>query len=90
MATHKSALKRQKQDEKRNRRNVHTRSTLKTLIKRVSLAVEAKDIEKAKNALAEAIRAIDKAKSKGVIHRNTASRKVSRLKKRVNSLQPSQ
>lgn len=90
MGTHESALKRQKQDEKRSQRNVHIRSTLKTLIKRVRLAVEAKDIDKARTALAEAIRAIDKAKSKGVIHRNTASRKVSRLTKRVNSLQSSQ
>jgi small subunit ribosomal protein S20 len=39
MATHKSALKRQKQDEKRSQRNVHIRSTLKTLIKRVRLAL---------------------------------------------------
>ena len=90
MATHKSALKRQKQDEKRSQRNVHIRSTLKTLIKRVRLAVEAKDIDKAKTTLAEAIPAIDKAKSKGVIHRNTASRKISRLTRRVNSLQSSQ
>ena len=90
MATHKSALKRQKQDEKRSQRNVHIRSTLKTLIKRVRLAVEAKDSDKARTTLAEVIPAIDKAKSKGVIHRNTASRKVSRLTKRVNSLQSSQ
>jgi small subunit ribosomal protein S20 len=90
LATHKSALKRQKQDEKKSRRNVHIRSTLKTLIKRVRLAVEAKDIDKARTSLAEAIRAIDKAKSKGVIQKNTASRKVSRLTKRVNSLQSSQ
>ena len=90
MATHKSALKRQKQDEKRTLRNIHIRSTLKTLIKRVRLSVEAKDVEKARTALAEAVPAIDKAKSKGVIHRNTASRKISRLTKRVNSLQSSQ
>ena len=90
MATHKSALKRQKQDEKRSQRNVHIRSTLKTLIKRVRLAVDAKDSDKARTTLAEVIPAIDKAKSKGVIHRNTASRKVSRLTKRVNSLQSSQ
>ncbi len=90
MATHKSALKRQKQDEKRSRRNVHIRSTLKTLIKRVRLAVEAKDSDKARTTLAEVIPAIDKAKSKGVIHRNTASRKISRLTKLVSSLQSSQ
>jgi small subunit ribosomal protein S20 len=90
VATHKSAVKRQKQDEKRSQRNVHIRSTLKTLIKRVRVAVEAKDIDNARTALAEAIRGIDRAKSKGVIHRNTASRKVSRLTKRVNSLHSSQ
>ena len=90
MATHKSALKRQKQDEKRRLRNVHVRSTLKTLVKKVRVAVEAKDIDKAKTALAEAIPAIDRAKSKGAIHRNTASRKVSRLTKLVNSLQSPQ
>lgn len=90
MATHKSALKRQKQDEKRRLRNVHVRSTLKTVIKKVTSAVNGQDIEKAKTALAEAIPAIDKAKSKGVIHGNTASRKVSRLTKLVNSLQSPQ
>ncbi len=87
MATHKSALKRQRQNEKKRARNVHIRSTLKTVIKRVRLAVEAKDVEKARTALAEAIPAINKAKSKGVIHGNTASRKVSRLTRLVNSLQ---
>lgn len=87
MATHKSALKRQRQNEKKRARNVHIRSTLKTVVKRVRLAVEAKDVEKARTALAEAIPAINKAKSKGVIHGNTASRKVSRLTRLVNSLQ---
>ena len=90
MATHKSALKRQKQNEKRRLRNVHIRSTLKTLVKKVRLAVEAKDIDKARTALAEAIPTINKAKSQGVIHKNTASRNVSRLTKLVNSLQSSQ
>lgn len=90
MATHKSALKRQKQDEKRRLRNVHVRSTLKTLVKKVRVAVEAEDVDKARSALAEAIPAIDKAKSHGVIHGNTASRKISRLTRLVNSLQSPQ
>jgi small subunit ribosomal protein S20 len=90
LSTHKSALKRQKQNEKRRLRNVHIRSTLKTLVKKVRLAVEAKDIDKARTALAEAIPTINKAKSQGVIHKNTASRNVSRLTKLVNSLQSSQ
>jgi small subunit ribosomal protein S20 len=90
LATHKSALKRQKQNEKRGARNLHLRSTLKTLVKKVRLAVEAKHIDEARAALAEAIPAIDKAKSMGVIHRNTASRKISCLTRLVNSLQSSQ
>ncbi len=90
MATHKSALKRQKQNEKRRLRNVHVRSTLKGLVKKVRSAVDGKDIDKARTALAEAIPAIDKAKSKGVIHKRTASRKISRLTKQVNSLQSPQ
>jgi small subunit ribosomal protein S20 len=90
LATHKSALKRQRQNEQRRVKNVHVRSTLKTLVKKVRVAAESKDIEKAKTALAEAIPAIDKAKSKGVIHRNTASRKISRLTKLIASLQSSQ
>ena len=90
MATHKSALKRQRQNEKKRARNVHIRSTLKTVVKSVRLAVEAKDVEKARTALTEAIPAINKAKSKGVIHRNTASRKISRLTRLVNSLQSPQ
>jgi small subunit ribosomal protein S20 len=90
LTTHKSALKRQKQNEKRRLRNVHVRSTLKTLVKKVRVAVEAKDIDKAKTALDEAIPAIVRAKSKGAIHGNTASRKVSRLTKLVNSLQSPQ
>jgi small subunit ribosomal protein S20 len=87
LETHKSALKRQRQNEQKRARNVHIRSTLKSVVKRVRLAVEAKDVEKARTALAEAIPAINKAKSKGVIHGNTASRKVSRLTRLVNSLQ---
>jgi small subunit ribosomal protein S20 len=90
LATQTSALKRQKQSEKREERNVHIRSTLKTLVKKVRLAVEAQNIDEARAALTKAIPAIDKAKSMGVIHRNTASRKVSRLTRLVNSLQSSQ
>jgi small subunit ribosomal protein S20 len=90
LATQTSALKRQKQSEKREVRNVHIRSTLKTLVKKVRLAVDAQNIDEARAALTKAIPAIDKAKAMGVIHRNTASRKVSRLTRLVNSLQSSQ
>ena len=86
MANHKSALKRFKQNEKKNQRNKHIRSTLRTFVKRVRDAVEGKDVTVAKDALAAAIPVIDSAASKGVIHRSNASRSVSRLAKLVNTL----
>lgn len=86
MANHKSALKRIKQNEKKNLRNKHVRSTLRTFIKRVREAVDVKDIAVAKEALAAAIPVIDAAASKGVIHRSNASRNVSRLTRLVNTL----
>ena len=86
MAHHKSAIKRIKQNAKRNARNRHITSTLKTYIKRVREAVEAKDKEAAAAALKAAIPVIDSSASKGVIHTSNASRNVSRLTKLVNTL----
>lgn len=86
MAHHKSAIKRIKQNEKRNARNRHQKSTLKTYIKRVREAVENKDKEAAVAALNAAIPVIDKTATKGVIHSSNASRNVSRLTKLVNTL----
>jgi small subunit ribosomal protein S20 len=86
LAHHKSAIKRIKQNAKKNARNKHVSSTLKTYIKRVREAVEAKDKEAATVALNEAIPVIDKSATKGVIHSANASRNVSRLTKLVNSL----
>lgn len=86
MAHHKSAIKRIKQNEKRNARNRHQKSTLKTYIKRVREAVESKDKEAAIAALKAAIPVIDKTATKGVIHASNASRNVSRLTRLVNTL----
>ena len=86
MAHHKSALKRIKQNKVRNTRNKHVRTTLRTMVKRVREAVASKDITAAKEALAIAIPVIDKTSTKGVIHKATASRSVSRLTKLVNTL----
>ncbi|OGR23521.1 MAG: 30S ribosomal protein S20 [Desulfuromonadales bacterium GWD2_54_10] len=86
MAHHKSAIKRIKQNAKRNARNRHVSSTLKTYIKRVREAVEAKDKDAATVALNAAIPVIDASASKGVIHKSNASRSVSRLTKLVNTL----
>ena len=86
MAHHKSAIKRIKQTIKKTARNRHASSTLKTYIKRVREAVEAKDKEAAVAALKVAIPVIDSTATKGVIHSSTASRNVSRLTKLVNTL----
>ena len=86
MANHKSAIKRIKQNLKKNERNTHVKSTLKTYIKRVREAAAAKDPVAAREALNAAIPVVDGAATKGVIHRSTASRNVSRLTKLVNSI----
>ncbi|MFO7983070.1 MAG: 30S ribosomal protein S20 [Desulfuromonadales bacterium] len=86
MANHKSALKRNRQSAVRNARNTHIRSTMRTYVKNVRLAVADGNIESARDALNKAVPFIDKASTKGVIHKNTASRKISRLNKLVNSL----
>ncbi|HKK00566.1 MAG TPA: 30S ribosomal protein S20 [Desulfuromonadales bacterium] len=87
MANHKSALKRNKQNIVRNARNTHIRSTMRTFVKQVREAVAASDTEAANTALSKAVPYIDKAAAKGVIHKATASRKIARLQKLVNSLQ---
>jgi small subunit ribosomal protein S20 len=86
LAHHKSAIKRIKQSAKKTARNRHVSSTLKTYIKRVREAVEAKDKDAAVAALKIAIPVIDATATKGVIHNSTASRNVSRLTKLVNTL----
>jgi small subunit ribosomal protein S20 len=74
-----SAEKRNRQRLKRRDRNVTHLSTMRTYVKRVRKALDAKDGTSAKTALAEAVAVIDKAAQKGAIKRTTASRKVSRL-----------
>lgn len=82
----KSVLKRTRQAEKRRLRNQSAKSTLKTLSGKVESDVLSKNTEGARAALKKAISAINKAAAKGVIHKNTAGRKVSRLTRLVNSL----
>jgi len=86
VANHKSAIKRSKQNVVRNARNNHIRATMRTLVKNVREAVAAGEKETAQEALAKAIPYIDRTASKGVIHKSTASRKISRLNKLVNTL----
>ena len=86
MATHKSAEKRARQNKKRHLRNVSVKSRVKTRLKAVLSAVGEKKKDDSREALAKAIAVIDKAASKGVLHKNTASRKISRLTRKVNQL----
>lgn len=83
-----SAMKRARQAEKRNLRNTAVRSAVKTIIKKVESAISSGNKEDAGKTLIDVIRTLDKAASKGVIHRNTASRKISRLTRKVNALSP--
>jgi small subunit ribosomal protein S20 len=86
VASHKSAIKRQKQALKKQERNKSVKSMLKTLAKKVEQAVEAKSADSAKDALVKAMKAYDKAASAGIIHRTTASRKISRLSTKVGKI----
>jgi small subunit ribosomal protein S20 len=74
-----------RQSEKRRMRNVSTRTSVKTRIKKVLEAVEGKDLEKSKEELYKTAKAINKAASDGVLHKNNAARKISRLTKKVNA-----
>lgn len=74
-----SALKRVRQAEKRQLRNKSVKTAIKTATKKVITSVEEKDREKVQKELLEATKIISRAASKGIIHRNAASRKISRL-----------
>ena len=86
MANHPSAEKRNRQRIKRTDRNRAITSTVRTLVKRVRTALHAKDKAAAQTALAAATVALDKAATKGAVHRKAASRTISRLSAQVNRL----
>ena len=86
MANHKSAEKRNRQNKIRNARNTHIRSTMRTYVKKVRIAVADGDQENAQALLEKAVPCIDKAAAKGVIHKATASRKISRLAKLISTM----
>ncbi|MCG2709769.1 MAG: 30S ribosomal protein S20 [Thermodesulfovibrionales bacterium] len=81
-----SAIKRARQAEKRNLRNASIRSKIKTVSKRIEEAITEKNQENVKKFLREIIRTVNSAVSKGVLHKNTASRKISRLSKLANTV----
>lgn len=79
-------MKRARQAEKQNIRNKAVRSSIKTIVKKIESAIASGNKEDAGKSLIDAIKTITKAVSKGVIHKNTASRKISRLTRKVNTL----
>ena len=85
MANHKSAIKRNKQSLLSRDRNRANRTKVKSAVKKVDAAMEVEgSVEKAQEALLAAVPIIERAATKGAFHKKAASRKVSRLTKRVN------
>jgi small subunit ribosomal protein S20 len=85
LANHKSALKRARQNELCRLRNKAVKTRLKSIVKDVRLSVEETSNGDVSTKLIAAQSLIDKASKKGVIHKKTAARKISRLSKLVNS-----
>ena len=86
MANIKSAKKRILTSKKREMKNKSVKSKVKTLVKKVEAAIEANDKAAAEDALKVAISEISKAANKGIYHKNTAARKISRLTVAVNKI----
>ncbi len=87
MANHKSALKRIRQNEKRRLQNRDYRKRARTFVKKARTAITTGDVDIAKAATLEAIRDLDMAASRGIIHKNNAARRKSRLMKKLASLE---
>jgi small subunit ribosomal protein S20 len=83
----KSSQKRERQNVKRRERNRSYKGRARTLVKKAFLAIEEGNLETAKEATTEAVKALDKAAAKGAVHQNNASRRKSRLMTRLASLE---
>lgn len=87
MATiNKSAEKRNRQDEKRRAKNKAGKTAIRTSAKKVSVAAQGKDKAAAESSLKDMIKKIDTAARKGIVTKNAAARKKSRMQRLVNSL----
>jgi len=87
LANIKSAIKRNKQNEKRRVRNRVYRGRARTFVKKANQAAADQNLEEARQATLEAISALDKAAEKGVLHKNNAARRKSRLMLRLAKLE---
>ena len=86
MANSPQARKRSRQAEKRRKHNASLRSLVRTVIKQVTAAIEAGDVEQARAAYAAAVPVIDRMADKGIIHKNKAARHKSHLNGKIKAL----
>jgi len=84
VANHKSALKRIRSSEKRRQRNRIVRGSTRSAIKKARTGIAGKDMAVAEVAVHDAVSALDKAAAKGVMHKNSAARRKSRLMRQLN------
>jgi small subunit ribosomal protein S20 len=87
LANIKSAIKRNKQNEKRRLRNRTYRGRARAFVREARVTIEAQNAEEARAATLKAISALDKAAEKGVIHKNNAARRKSRLMKQLAAME---
>ncbi|NLG97581.1 MAG: 30S ribosomal protein S20 [Chloroflexi bacterium] len=87
MANIKSQIKRNRQNEKRRLRNRVYRGRARTFVAKANTAIQSEDPEAAKASVLQAISALDRAAQKGVIHKNNAARRKSRLMKRLATIE---
>jgi small subunit ribosomal protein S20 len=87
LANIKSAIKRNKQNEKRRLRNRYFAGRARTFVKKARQAIDAGELEEARQATTQAVEALDRAAVKGIIHKNNAARRKSRLMKQLVELE---
>ena len=87
MANIKSQIKRNRQNKKQRERNRVFRGSARTTLRKAHLAIENGDVEAAQEAAMVATKALDKAASKGIIHKNKAARQKSRLMQHLQSME---
>jgi small subunit ribosomal protein S20 len=85
LAHHKSAKKRIRQNEKKRIRNRHVRTTLRSALKKFEQTLEQQNAEELKALLDKTVSIVDKAASKGVIHKNKAARHVSAIRRKASA-----
>jgi small subunit ribosomal protein S20 len=86
LANIKSQIKRNKQNEKRRLRNRNVRGITRSVVKNARNVIETGEVENSQTAVLAALSALDKASQKGILHKNNAARRKSRLMKRLAAL----